>query len=66
MNEWIETSDRVPPKGVVVETKIDNGKCVRNEQQLKREGSLYFYPDGSMYVYYTPTHWRAIPAKGGA
>jgi hypothetical protein len=25
---------------------------------LKRQGNLWYTPDGSMYVYYTPTHWR--------
>jgi len=39
-------------------TKIDDGKGVRNETTLKRQGNLWFYPDMSMYVYYTPTHWR--------
>lgn len=47
------------PEGVVVETKIDDKDGVRNVQTLKRQGRLWFYPDGSMYVYYTPTHWRA-------
>lgn len=22
--------------------------------------NLWFLPDGSMYVYYTPTHWRSV------
>lgn len=39
-------------------TKVDDEKGVRNEQELKRQGNLWFVPDGSMYVYYTPTHWR--------
>ena len=26
--------------------------------ELKRKGGLYFVPDGSMYVYYTPVMWR--------
>lgn len=29
------------------------GMC--NEQTLKRRGRLWFFPDDSMYVYYTPT-----------
>lgn len=61
MSEWrpIETA----PEGVVVETKIDDNKGCRNEQKLKRQGRLWFYPDGSMYVYYTPTHWMPAPPK---
>lgn len=56
---WFTTEQQLPPTGVVVETKIDDGQGCRNQQQLKREGRLWFVPDGSMYVYYTPTHWRA-------
>jgi hypothetical protein len=56
---WVPVRTKEPPEGEVVQTKIhDRGGC-RNEQPLKRQGSLYFFPDGSMYVYYTPTHWRA-------
>lgn len=57
---WIETAKQLPPDGVVVQTKIDDSKGVRNETTLKRQGNLWFVPDGSMYVYYTPTHWREI------
>jgi hypothetical protein len=56
---WIEVRKQPPPLGEVVETKIDDEAGVRNEQQLKRgTGRLWFVPDGSMYVYYEPTHWR--------
>ncbi len=48
------------PKSVVVLTKIDDGKGVRNEEPLKRLGNLWYFPDGSMYVYYTPTHWQPL------
>jgi len=46
------------PEGQVVSTKIEDERGIRNIQLLKREGRLWFVPDGSMYVYYTPTHWR--------
>ena len=65
---WIKTNEELPPDGVVVETKIDDGKPagVRNEQRLVRQGGLWFFPDGSMYVYYTPTHWlRRRTIAGG-
>ena len=58
--EWIKTNDELPPEGEVVETKIDDTKGVRNEDKLWRQGRLWFVSDGSMYVYYTPTHWRRI------
>jgi hypothetical protein len=55
------TSDWKPigtaPEGIVVNTRIDDVDGIRNEQALKRRGRLWFFPDGSMYVYYTPTHW---------
>ena len=55
---WIKTSDELPPENIVVETKIDDGHGVRNQTKLKRKGRLWFFPDDSMYVYYTPTHWK--------
>ena len=55
--QWIETSSALPKDGIVVDTKLDDANGLRNEQTLKRQGNLWFYPDGSMYVYYTPTHW---------
>jgi hypothetical protein len=54
---WIPA--QLAPEGVVGETKIDDGQGVRNVTTLKRRGRLWFVPDGSMYVYYAPTHWRA-------
>ena len=55
MTEWqpIETA----PENTVIRTKIDDGNGVRNVQTLKRMGNLWWTPDGSMYVYYCPTHW---------
>lgn len=58
--KWNECSKLLPPNGVVVMTKIDDHRGPRNEQTLKRSNNLWFVPDGSMYVYYTPTHWHAI------
>jgi hypothetical protein len=60
MSEWKSTKGFPAPEGVVVMTKIEDEKGKRNEQTLKRQGNLWFHPDGSMYVYYTPTHWRMI------
>ena len=48
------------PDDVVVRTKIDDDKGCRNDQNLKRMGNLWWYPDGSMYVYYRPTHWMPL------
>lgn len=49
------------PEAVEVQTKIDDARGCRNEQSLTRRGRLWFYPDMSMYVYYTPTHWMPLP-----
>ena len=56
----IETkcSEQLPPENQIVFTVIDDQYGRRNEQTLKRQGGLWFTPDGGMYVYYTPTHWR--------
>ena len=66
MSDWINVSDALPPRGVVVDTKIDDDCGVRNEQPLKllQTGNLWWLQDGSMYVYYAPTHWR-VQAKEG-
>ena len=53
------------PERIVVETKIDDDNGVRNVTTLKRQGRLWFFPDGSMYVYYEPTHWRPVSRKDG-
>jgi len=50
----------IAPENEVVMTKIDDKDGVRNEQPLKRQGNLWFYPDMSMYVYCRPTHWRKL------
>jgi hypothetical protein len=60
MTDWIPCSSRLPENGVVVETKIDDADGERHVATLKRSDRLWFFADGSMYVYYTPTHWRSV------
>ena len=60
MSEWksIETAPERKP----VRTKIDDEHGVRNEAVLTRHGRLWYTdprPNIGMYVYYTPTHWKA-------
>ena len=57
---WIACADEKPPEGEVVLTCIydDALGVVRNVQKLKRQGRLWYCQDDSMYVYYTPTHWK--------
>lgn len=57
-DSWQQVTADFPQDGRVVETKIDDGKGVRNITTLYRKNRLWWLPDGSMYVYYTPTHWR--------
>jgi len=57
-DRWIKSAHQLPPNGEVVLTKIDDDRGCRNEQRLKRHKNLWFFPDGSMYVYYQVTHWK--------
>jgi hypothetical protein len=41
-------------------TKIDDADGCRNEAMLRRRGNLWWTPDGEMYVYYRPTHYRPL------
>ncbi|QIG68237.1 DUF551 domain-containing protein [Rhizobium phage RHph_Y1_10] len=56
------------PEGVEVMTKIDDEHGERNVQSLVKRTRipgetrpLFWYTDGSMYVYYEPTHWSPLP-----
>ena len=62
MTDWMPIA--TAPEGQVVETKIHDAHGERNVQPLKRDGRLWWFEDGSMYVYYAPTHWRPSQAKG--
>lgn len=62
---WIATSEQLPVENQIVDTKIDDEKGVRNERELVYSHNLWFFPDFSMYVYYTPTHWRRKERAGG-
>ena len=54
---WKRTEAELPEEGQVVETLSPGGL----QQTLKRQGALWFFPDGSMYVYYQPAYWRPTP-----
>jgi hypothetical protein len=58
--KWIAVKDDLPPKSVMVDTKIDDEDGLRNEQQLCFHSNLWWTGDdgNAMYVYYCPTHWR--------
>lgn len=48
------------PYEVAVETKLHDNDGERNRLVLFRSGGLWFFPKGSRYVKYTPTHWRPV------
>lgn len=60
MTEWVPTATRLPEAGVVVEA-VDSGG---NVQPLVYSSNLWWFPDRSMYVYFTPRAWRAAPVDG--
>ena len=57
---WIACAEQLPPEREEVETKIHDATGCRNETTLRRQGSLWFFPYWSMYVYYEPTHGRRL------
>ena len=56
--EWFSPKDQLPPDGLVVETLNSAGQMT----ELKRQGNLWWFADGSMYIYYVPTFWRTVQA----
>lgn len=54
---WHAVTDLLPPVGQVVECATPGGDF----RPLKFSSNLWWLPDGSMYVYFTPTHWRPLP-----
>lgn len=57
---WTRVDRSLPVEGVPVLTLSPGGQ----QQVLKRVGRLWFFPDGSMYVYYVPAYWRPISQIG--
>jgi hypothetical protein len=52
--QWIRTDEQLPDEGKLVSVRLGSRRVV---QKLKRYRHLWFLEDGSMYVYYVPTHW---------
>lgn len=53
-SEWVPVQRMLPKEGEAVLTLSEG----RSEQILIRKGKLWYHEDMSMYVYYTPTHWK--------
>ncbi len=62
-NDWIEVRAKKPPENQIVQTKIDDISGVRNESELIYSKNHWWLPDKSMYVYYTPTHWKELSSS---
>ena len=58
MEKWIRVNEQLPCDHMIVETKIDDKLGIRNVCNLIRIKNLWYLENMSMYVYYTPTHWR--------
>lgn len=54
MPDWTPTERELPPDGVVVDAMDSAGHV----QPLRRRGNLFWFPDGSMYVYFVPKFWK--------
>lgn len=57
--QWHNTKDQLPPEGRIVDTISEGGLG----QKLKRQGKLWFFPDGSMYVYYAVAKWAYLEGQ---
>lgn len=55
---WNKTIDIFPKEGKIVNTKIADEGGERLVQKLIYSNNLWWHTDMSMYVYYTPTHWK--------
>lgn len=53
---WIDRQVEEAPEGVAVRVLTESGM----ETTLVRQGNLWFLPDMSMYVYYTPIRWHRL------
>ena len=59
-DQWRSCKTDPPPPNVVVLTKIHDENGLRNVTKLHHRNRLWWFPDGSIYVYYVPTHWRPL------
>ena len=62
MHRWFSVKEQLPPEGHIVHTKIHDEYGYRNEARLLYRDGRWWLKDGSMYIYYVPTHWRPIDA----
>lgn len=64
---WIFCGERLPPVDTDVETRVHDAHGIRNHATLKfYHGLWWWFPDMSMHVYYSPTHWRPLQSESSA
>lgn len=58
--KWVRVTDELPPRGVMVPTKVEDAEGVRNQQDLAfgLYGTGLWWSSAELYVYYRPSHWR--------
>ena len=54
--DWNRVDDVKPPNGEEVRVMSHSGQVTN----LVRDGNLWWFPDRSMYVYWTPAYWQHI------
>lgn len=59
-NSWIATKEQLPLEGVSVETKVADKRGDYSKAVLERHKNLWYSPKTYEYVYYQPSHWRAL------
>lgn len=55
---WISVNDSLPPQKTVVKTIIFQKEKGRMEQNLMLIGRKWFLPGSTVYINYSPTHWK--------
>lgn len=58
--------DKDTPKGIPLDTLVCDENSICNIQPLIHHRGLWFLNNMSMYVYYTPTHWKHIESPDKA
>jgi hypothetical protein len=58
---WTACANVLPPEGLLILTKCADQD--RAPAPLRRFENLWWLPDGSLYAYYRPTHWRHLTVE---
>lgn len=54
---WVKTAERMPPNDWMGRVITESG----DERELVYSGNLWWLPDRSMYVYFSPELWLEKP-----